>query len=345
MRPLPFLHLLNIPGELDKNKENIKLQRIVLIVAFFLLAIKLAAWFYTGSLAILTDALESIVNVLAGALGLYSLFIVAKPRDRDHPYGHGKAEYVSAAAEGVFILLAGIYIIYEAVRSFFEPHHIEQLHIGIVLMGFTAVVNFVVGHICIKKGKENGSFQLIAAGKHLKTDTISTVALVLGLLLIYFTGYHFLDGIIALVAAIFILVTGSKVLRGSIGGMMDQADETMLKRVVALLNENRRENWIDIHNMRIIRYGETLHCDCHLTVPWYLNVREAHREMMILRDLISREFGRNVEMFVHIDPCEDYSCRICFKKNCLVRKHPFEKKIDWTLENVIRDEKHRLESS
>lgn len=314
----------------------------MLVVAILIFCIKIAAWFYTGSLAILTDALESIVNILAGALGLYSLFVAAKPRDYDHPYGHGKAEFLSSAAEGVFILLAGLYIIYRAIRSFFVPHEVMKLEVGILLMVVTAIMNFTIGFICEKKGRKNHSIQLVSAAKHLKTDTISTVAVIIGLLLIYFTGLQYLDGIIALIAAGIIIVTGVRVLRVSIGGMMDEADDVLLKRMVELLNERRNENWIDLHNVRIIKYGSTLHCDCHLTVPWYLNIREAHEEISLLAEVIKDEFGTTVEMFVHTDPCMEFSCRICTKRNCHVRKHPLEKRITWTVENIVQDRKHRI---
>jgi divalent metal cation (Fe/Co/Zn/Cd) transporter len=125
---------------------------------------------------------------------------------------------------------------------------------------------------------------------------------------------------------------------------MDEADKTLLNDIVACLNKHRRENWIDIHNMRIIKYGSTLHCDCHLTVPWYLNVREAHDEIEALGALIKNEFGEAVELFVHSDGCQEYSCRICSKQNCMVRLHPFEKRITWTIENISHDAKHDISS-
>ena len=330
---------------MNHTKENISLQKVVLLMAVILFGVKIAAWFYTGSVAILSDALESIVNIIAGALGLFGLVVAAKPRDLDHPYGHGKAEYLSSAAEGVFILLAGLYIIYQAVRSFFVPHEISELHLGIIMMALTAIANYFIGEVCERRGKKNNSLQLIAAAKHLKTDTLSTGALIAGLILIYLTDINFLDGIIALVAALFIIATGVKVMQDSIGGMMDKADERLLEKVVAVLNEKRNENWIDLHNVRIIKYGDTLHCDCHLTVPWYLNVREAHEEISRLAEVITNEFGTKVEMFVHTDPCLDYSCRICSKRNCHVRKHPLEKKITWTVENIVKDRKHRITDS
>lgn len=325
-------------------KENLNLQKIITLIAIILFIVKLAAWFMTNSLAILTDALESIVNIVAGFMGLYSLSLSAKPKDADHPYGHGKVEFISAAIEGTLIITAGFFIIYKAVQSFFYPHEIAKLNFGILLVSATAVVNFIAGSICLATGKRNKSLQLIAAGKHLVTDTYSTIGILIGLAVIYFTGYTLIDSLIACIVAVIIIYTGYTIVRPSIAGIMDEADKTLLNDIVACLNKHRRENWIDIHNMRIIKYGSTLHCDCHLTVPWYLNVREAHAEIEALGALIKNEFGEAVELFVHSDGCQEYSCRICAKQNCMVRLHQFEKRITWTIENISHDAKHDISS-
>ena len=329
---------------MSASKENLNLQKIITGIAIILFIVKLAAWFITNSLAILTDALESIVNIVAGFLGLYSLSLSAKPKDADHPYGHGKVEFISAAIEGTLIITAGFFIIYKAVQNFFYPHEIAKLNLGILLVLATAVVNFIAGSICLATGKRNKSLQLIAGGKHLITDTYSTIGIVAGLAVIYFTGYTLIDNLIACIVAIIIIYTGYTIVRPSIAGIMDEADKTLLNDIVACLNKNRRENWIDIHNMRIIKYGSTLHCDCHLTVPWYLNVREAHAEIEALGALIKNEFGEAVELFVHSDGCQEYSCRICSKQNCMVRLHPFEKRVTWTIENISYDAKHDVSS-
>jgi hypothetical protein len=123
---------------------------------------------------------------------------------------------------------------------------------------------------------------------------------------------------------------------------MDEADTMLLKKMVQMLNDNRRVNWIDLHNLRIIKYGSTIHLDCHLTVPWYLNVHEAHAEIDALSGLVKNKFGESVELFVHSDPCMEFSCRICSKFECTVRQHAFVKKIEWTMENISSNHKHRL---
>ena len=325
---------------MNPQQENLRIQKWVVTVAVILFLLKLAAYFLTHSVAVLTDALESTVNVIAGFIGLYSLYVASKPKDFDHPYGHGKAEFLSAAVEGTLIIIAGFIIIYEAIMNFIEPKPIHELDWGILLVAITAAINFVVGYISLRKGRKNNSLALIASGKHLQSDTYSTLGLIVGLALIYFTGKSWIDSAVALIFAIIIIYTGYKILRSSIAGIMDEADNELLEKLAAFLNANRQPNWIDLHNLRVIKYGGQLHIDCHLTVPWYLNVHEAHREVDQLTALIKKEFGDSIEFFVHNDGCLDFSCLICQKSDCPVRQHPFKEKVEWTLKSLLSDKKH-----
>ena len=324
------------------TKQNLKVQKWVAAISVVLLVLKFGAYYLTHSVAILTDALESIVNVTAGFIGLYSLYVSAKPRDQDHPYGHGKAEFLSSAIEGTLIGSAGAIILYKAVQHLVNPVPLQRIDNGMLLVGITAVINFIMGYFCLRTGKKNNSAALIASGKHLQTDTWSTVGIVAGLALLYFTGYKWIDSAVAIGFGIFIVFTGYRIVRMSIAGIMDEADVQLLQKMVGVLNANRRENWIDLHNLRVIKYGSVLHLDCHLTVPWYLNIHEAHKEMDSLGQLVRREFGESLELFVHLDGCLPFSCRICDKVICDVRQHPFEKKIQWTLENISQNKKHEL---
>lgn len=303
-------------------------------------AIKITAWLLTNSVAILTDALESIVNVAAGLFGVYSLYVSAKPRDTDHPYGHGKIEFISAAVEGTLITVAGLFVVYEAVIHLAHPQVINQLDYGIILVAITALVNYIAGTVCIRTGNKNNSLALIASGRHLRSDTYTTIGIIAGLALLYFTRINWIDSAVALIFAIVIIVTGIRIIRSSVAGIMDEADETLLHKVVETLNENRSVNWMDLHNLRIIKYGPTLHLDCHLTVPWYFNVNEAHTEIDTLSGLVRKNYGESVELFVHSDGCMEFSCAICDKYDCPVRQHAFEKKIIWTMENISSNVKH-----
>jgi cation diffusion facilitator family transporter len=330
---------------LNSAQVNIRIQKIIVAVAIFLFIIKIIAYFLTKSVSILTDALESIVNVVAGCISLYSLFVAAKPRDIDHPYGHGKAEFLSAAVEGTLISIAGIFIIYKAVVNFIDPKEIHKIDYGILMIVFAGVVNWFVGAYAINQGKKSKSVALIAGGKHLQSDTYSTIGIVVGLVLIYFTHLVIIDSIVATIFGLIIIFTGYKIIRSSIAGIMDEADMELLGSIVKVLNQNRRNNWVDLHNLRVIKYGSVLHIDCHLTVPWYLNVIDAHKEIDALIDLITKNFGESVEFFVHSDACQNFSCAICIKDDCNVRQHPFERRIEWTLENIISNKKHSLVES
>lgn len=327
---------------MEKAKQNLTVQKWVAIISVLLLAVKVIAYYTTNSVAILTDALESIVNVSAGFIGLYSLYVAGKPRDMDHPYGHGKAEFISAAIEGTMIGTAGALILYKAVQHLLHPVELRQIDYGIILVAATAVVNFVTGYFCLRTGKKNNSAALIASGRHLQTDTVSTVGIIAGLALLYFTGYQWIDSAVAILFGLFIIYTGYRITRSSIAGIMDEADMQLLDRLVQVLNKNRREEWIDLHNLRVIKYGSVLHVDCHLTVPWYMNVHQAHDEIDALAGLIRREFGESLELFVHSDGCLPFSCRICNKDSCSERKFNFEQRIVWTLENISSNKKHEL---
>jgi len=327
---------------LKTEQQNLQVQKWVAAVSVLLLAVKFIAYYITGSVSVLTDAMESIVNVAAGFIGLYSLFVAAKPRDTDHPYGHGKAEFISSAIEGTLIVSAGVIIIYKAIEHLLYPVEIAKIDKGIILISATAVINYVMGYITVRKGKKNNSPALLAGGKHLQIDSYSTLGIILGLLLIYFTSIIWIDSVVAILFGTFASFTGYKILRKSIAGIMDEADIELLDKMVRVLNKNRRENWVDLHNLRVIKYGTVMHIDCHLTVPWYLNVNEAHNEIDELASLIRKEFGESLEFFVHSDGCLYVQCPICIKTDCPVRRHNFEKRIEWTLENILQNKKHAL---
>ena len=313
-------------------------------MSIVLFLIKISAWYITNSVAILTDALESIVNVIASLIGVYSLYVSAKPKDLDHPYGHGKVEFISAAIEGTLISVAAVIIIFEAVTNLRHPHSIQKLDYGICLVAITAIINYAAGVVCVRTGKKNNSLALIASGKHLKSDTYTTAGIIAGLILLLLSGIAWIDSAVSILFALIILITGYKIVRSSVAGIMDEADIDLLKKMVDTLNKNRSVNWIDLHNLRIIKYGPTLHLDCHLTVPWYFNVHEAHQEIDALSQLVRKNYGESVELFVHSDGCMDFSCAICDKMECQVRKHAFEKKIPWTMQNISTNHKHTINS-
>ncbi|MFB6258662.1 MAG: cation diffusion facilitator family transporter [Flavobacteriales bacterium] len=320
-----------------------RFQGLSLIVSTLIMLGKGAAWWMTDSHAIFSDAGESLINVMAGGFALFSLYLSKKPRDRGHPYGHGKIEFVSALFEALLIIGAGIGIIIKAVHGLVTAPELKQLDLGIIIAASAGALNFGLGTYAEYLGKKLDSPTLIADGKHLITDTWSSVAMVLGLGIVLLTGITWLDPAIALAMGGFIIFTGIKVLRNSIGGIMDEADEELLQEIVQALYQKKRENWVDLHNIRVIKYGPQLHVDCHLTVPWYLNVREAHQELDEVERIVNQHTERRVEFFIHTDPCIPSQCAICEKSECPVRHHPFKGKVAWDLETVRTNRKHGAE--
>jgi cation diffusion facilitator family transporter len=330
---------------LQQQRGNIRLQRWITIASCVLLVVKFVAYHITHSVAVLTDALESIVNVVAGFIGLYSLHVAAKPRDKNHPYGHGKAEFISAAVEGTLVLSAGAMILYSAVKNFIAPRPLAQIDTGILLVAATAFVNWAMGFVLFRRGKKTTSLALVASGRHLQTDSYSTFGIIAGLLLIRTTGALWIDSAVASAFGIFIGYTGYTIVRKSLAGIMDEADTNLLNEMIAVLNASRRDNWIDLHNLRVIKYGAVLHVDCHLTVPWYLNVHQAHEEIDQLSKLIRSNFGEALELFVHSDGCLYFQCPICSKGDCPVRQHTFQQRSVWTKDNILQNQKHGLEDA
>jgi cation diffusion facilitator family transporter len=325
-----------------KSKQNLKIQFFVASLSILLFVLKFIAYYLTHSLSVLSDALESIVNVLAGCIGLYSLYVAGKPKDKDHPYGHGKAEFISAAFEGSLIITAGLIIIIETISSYFSPNELHALDNGLWILLCTAIINLFAGLIAKKMGKKNNSLALLSSGQHLIIDSFTTFGVITGIAIVLLTKFNGLDSFIAFVMGIWIIYNGYKIIRESIAGIMDEADMALLGNVVTEINNNRNDQWVDLHNLRVIKYGPLLHIDCHLTMPWYLNVSEAHFVMDQFTDLIKSKFGDSVEFFIHIDGCMPFSCSICGIQECEKRQHSFQKKLDWTMENVLSNHKHQL---
>lgn len=310
------------------------------MVSILLLILKFAAYFLTHSNAILTDAAESIVNVLASSFAFYSIYLAGLPRDQNHPYGHGKVEFFSAFVEGALIMMAGIIIISKSIFNIFYPHELSQILEGSAIIGFTGLINGFLGWYLIKKSKTLNSLTLQADGKHLLTDAISSFGLVLGLLIIYSTQIIWIDSVISIVLGLYIIYNGYRLTRKSVGGLMDESDIDVIKEIVNYLNDNRNDEWIDIHNLRTQRYGAEIHIDCHVTLPYYFDLNKVHHEVSEIDKVINKNVNADTEFFIHADPCIPQCCHYCKLKNCEVRTEPQTKSIEWSLENVTKNHKH-----
>lgn len=325
------------------NKNKIGFQKWIAAFGIVLFIGKIIAWKLTNSDAVFSDAMESIVNVISAFMGLYSLHLAAKPKDEGHPYGHGKVEFVTSGIEGALIAIAGLMIIYEGINSLIVGKILNQLDWGIAIIAATAIVNYFLGYISIKKGKADNSLVLISSGKHLQSDTITTLGVVLSLIVVYFTKIYWLDSVVALIFGAYIIFVGYKIIRKSLSGIMDEQDPEILIQIVHILENHRKDEWIDVHNMKIQQFGASLHIDAHITLPWYYSLRDAHKEMENVIILLAKNINRTIEFNFHMDDCKTISCPVCQIKDCPVRERDFVKRVEWTTDNITLEIKHTVE--
>ncbi len=326
----------------NTEKRKFSLQRNIALAGFILFIAKLYAWHITGSDAVFSDAMESTVNIIAAFMGLYSLYLAAKPKDSDHPYGHGKVEFVTSGIEGALIIFAGIMIIVESADSLLHGNTLKELNWGILIISISAIVNYLLGYISYKKGVKENSLVLQSSGKHLQSDTITTIGVVLSLIIVNYTQLFWLDAVVATAFGGYIIFAGYRIIRKSLSGIMDEADLKMVADIAELLNRNRKREWIDVHNLKIQQYGSRLHIDGHITLPWYFELREAHSEMEEMIKCIAKSTDRPVEFNFHMDDCKPFSCEICQLFECPVRQRPFVKKVEWNVENIAQQDKHTV---
>lgn len=321
------------------NKQK-NIIRAALATGIVLMLIKFAAYLLTNSNAILTDAMESIVNVVASGFAFYSIHLASRPKDRNHPYGHGKVEFFSVFLEGGLIFIAGVLIVGKAGYNIFVPEPVGNLTEGMGLIAFTGVANFVLGTFMVRQSHVLNSLTLHADGKHLQTDAYSTAGLLVGLLAMYFTGLLWIDIVLSLGLGLYILWNGYKLLRKSIAGLMDESDTKLVGDIAAILQRHRKEDWIDVHNLRVQRYGHELHIDCHVTLPNYYDLNRVHDEVSAIDDLVNAHLHADTELFIHADPCIPDCCNYCGVKGCPIRSEPQQKEVRWDGKNITKNEKH-----
>lgn len=325
--------------------ENYEFQKIVVVLGFTLLIIKYIAYFLTGSVAILTDATESIVNVVAACVGIYALYLSAKPADKTHPFGHGKIEVISSAIEGSMIIIAGLLILYETAQSFVHPQELtDKLDIGLVLVALAAAANYIVGRRAIAKGRKNRSPALEASGKHLCSDTYSSVGILAGLIIVYIAqsmGYdaRWLDSGIAAVFGVIIICTGIGVMKRCVDETMDATDVPLLKDITATINEYRHDDWIDVYGLRLIKYGSRIYIDMKVVLPRRMTVQRQHEEEEEMKAAIRSRYGDSVDTSFNAIPCEPFNCRYC-PRRCAYRDHPFCGEMEWNADNLGTAEPH-----
>jgi cation diffusion facilitator family transporter len=313
---------------------------VSLIAAVALLALKFYAWHLTGSVAVLSDAMESIVNVVAAVFLLGGLLFAGIPADRNHPYGHGKIEYFTATFEGGLIVAAGVLILYEAWTGFVQRETPAELDAGMLLVAGAGAANLVLGLYLVRVGRRHDSAALVADGRHVISDWWTTVGVIGGLLAVKATGIWWFDPAIAGLVALQLLWTGIKLVRHSSGALLDEEDPALLARLVAMLQEEVGGGVISVHQLRAIRAGRFHHISAHLVVPEFWSVLQAHDLSESLAARIIRRMGIEGELVFHTDPCHRAHCAHCDYEPCPVRMHAFEQAPQLTVDGAVQPDRH-----
>ncbi|MBL0921216.1 MAG: cation transporter [Phycisphaerales bacterium] len=290
------------PG-VDPNWPHVRrVVRVAIGAGLLLVAAKFAVFLLTRSAAALSDALESIVNIVAAAVALYSLSLSNKPADRDHPYGHGKAEFMAIAVEGGLVLFAGLAIIFESVRRLLSPPTLHRLDVGVAANAVIAAASAALAFYVLRAGRRLNNDVLLADGKHLLSDVLTTSGVIVGLILVRLTGMVWIDAALALILAVVILVTGWRLLGRSVDGLMDKTDPADFALVDGILADEQNAGRIrGRHKVRVRRNGPFRWVDMHLQVAPEMTVAESHALASRIEGRIEQALGR-ANATAHVEP-------------------------------------------
>jgi cation diffusion facilitator family transporter len=324
-----------------EERARLRAGFISLAVSVVLLAAKYQAYRLTGSTAILSDALESIVNVLAAVFAIGALIFAGRPADRNHPYGHGKMEFLSAAFEGGLITFAALVIVYEVVVSLTRGVELRALDVGLAIVLGAGLVNLALGYYLVRAGRRYDSLTLLADGRHVLADFYTSAGVVVGLLLVRITGLGWLDPLVAAVVALNLMWTGVRLIRQASAGLLDEEDPALLDRLLQVLQPHLGQGMIRVHHLRAIRAGRLHHVDAHLVVPEFWSVERSHELAEDLGERVMKELGAEGEMTLHTDPCHRIYCRMCDLDDCPVRREPFTGRPRLTLDEAVQPDMPR----
>jgi len=288
-----------------KQESLKKFIYLSIAAAVVTILLKFYAFYLTGSMGFFSDALESFVNLFAAVVALIMLTISAKPADKEHEYGHSKAEYFSSAIEGALIVLAALSILRSAVPRLFDPKPLTNIDIGLVFSLAASLVNLTVSLVLIHNGKKKHSLVLEADGKHLMTDVWTSAGVIAGILVVRFTGIYIFDPIIAIVVAINIIYTGYQLISRSASGLMDASiSEEAVKKITAYLDSLKAEN-IEYHSLMTRQAGQRMFISVHLLVPGWWTVKKGHDYADLIEQSIEDMFEEPVNVSTHIEPIDD----------------------------------------
>jgi len=326
-------NFLRVQASASKDqRRRLALICLSFLTGFLLMAVKFYAYRLTRSTAILSDALESIINVVASAFAIGSIIMAAMPPDENHPYGHGKIEFFSAGFEGALIIVAAVGIFKTGIPRLLDPQPLPHLDFGLSILMGASIVNLMLGFSLVRVGRRTGSITLVADGRHVLTDVYTSLGVVVGLLLVKLTGWLRLDGLVACLVGLNILMTGFALVRQAFHGLMDAADPAVLKGLSELLIRNRCKNWIDIHQLRAWKSGDHTHIDMHLVLPRDCSLEAAHNEAKTVEALVIEHFGGRASALIHMDACIEDDCPVCHSRMCTLRNESPVEGLEWSVD-------------
>lgn len=305
-----------------EQRSRVRIALLSITAGVAVLGLKYLSFLLTGSVALKSDAIESVVNVVAAVFALGAVVFAGKPADKDHPYGHGKIEHFSAAFEGGLISLAAVLILFEAAKGLYYGVELKDLGLGLGVNLLAGAINGLLGWFLLTQGRRTRSKALEADGHHILSDFWTTVGIVAGLLAVKLTGLRWLDPVMAMIVGLLLARTGFRLVRESSQALLDMEDPEVLAKVLAAMNRVRTWDIIAVHEMRTFRSGRYTHVDVHMVVPEYYPVRQAHD--------LCEGFGKRTledadiegEVHTHVDPCGRLYCERCPAEACLIRRAP-----------------------
>jgi len=315
--------------------------RISFVVGIAALGLKFWAYKLTNSQAVLSDALESIVNVVAAGFALLVIFYAARPPDDDHPYGHGKTEFFSAAFEGGLVVFAAVLILIDSALALSTGHVVREADSGLYILGAAALLNFILGVALLRVGRAKTSPTLEASGQHVLSDVWTSAAALIGLMLVHMTGAHWIDPALGLAAGAYLALVGLRILRAAVGGLLDEQNRDVLSHLATAIDEVRRPGIIGVHGARIMRSGTYHYIDAHVIVPEFWDVKQSHDEVNRFERNAIERYKYSGEMHFHIDPCRRNYCKKCDVADCQIRGAAFRQKIVHTLQEIVSNSSSR----
>lgn len=324
---------------MGSNPRMIRLTAIMiaLIAGIIIFGVKLYAAHISNSSAIRSDALEGSVNILAAAFGLFSILFAEKPADQDHPYGHGKIEHFAAVFEGGLISLAGFLILLDTVSRFINHSEPSDLSQGLLISFIAGSCNGLIGLVIYFIGKKHESTTLRADGMHLISDFWSTLGLGIGLGLALYTGWLWIDPLLAIIVGIMLFVAGYKVFIPSWNTLLDAVNPESIQKIVNRLNEMKLDPVITIHELKTQEFGRDAHVDLHIVVPEFFSIKEAHGISTRIMEQLQSTMGSNSLIHAHLDPCEKLYCSECSYENCPIRQTAFVARKPLTVESIVQN--------